>query len=139
MNTPDINTQKNQYLSTVLQSIQMEVAPFMQNLIRGEKYERMIFNRTMDFFHTGMPVEEAVQQIHQWRRLILFHQGNDPTCEKKSQKNKQKVLRSISNHTAYHALTPIKKQQIAQRITTLVNTRLYTNYTIHHMILPLLV
>lgn len=121
--------EKNKFVSSIIDSIKMNVDDFMQNLTNGEKYESIIYEWSINLFYEGKSIEDAIKVIHERRMLIIFNSSYNSSSREEyvSIRNHQRVMEELKSLPTYYNLNPKQKASIQINIDALVESKLRTH------------
>ena len=77
-----MKSNQNQFILSIIQSIQIEVDDFTQRVANKECYELMIYRWSMRLFLKGLSSKQAIKIIHRARNFILLHRVKNSSIYK---------------------------------------------------------
>ncbi|WP_271769252.1 hypothetical protein [Aquimarina algiphila] len=131
---------KNKFISSIIDSIKMNVNDFMQNLANGEKYETTIYEWSINLFKEGKSIDDAIKVIHEKRMLIIFNSSYISSTREEliTARNRQRIMTELNSQPIYINLNEKQKASIQKNIDVLVESKLRTHSTIIKLVLELI-
>ncbi|TPN87434.1 hypothetical protein [Aquimarina algicola] len=120
------NKEESKYLELIIDSIQMNILDFQDNLNKGESYELMIYQWITNLYEEKVNVEEAVTIVHQKRLQVLFHNAEVKTPEAEISKIRKRIFDRLQKTSLYNNLNHRNKEYIHSRIESLIKPNLHS-------------
>ncbi|WP_271783638.1 hypothetical protein [Aquimarina algiphila] len=138
MKNYELDKDRNKFISSIIESIRMNVNDFMQNLADGKNYEITIYEWSINLFNEGKSIKDSIEIIHNRRMLVLLNGNYEFSIQNKISRNHQKVMRELKMNPTYFKLKKSQKEEVQTNIDHLVETNLYFHPEIVQMILELI-
>ncbi|TPN82969.1 hypothetical protein [Aquimarina algicola] len=126
MKTNEENTKKQRFIESIIDSIQMNILDFKDNLNKGESYELMIYQWINNLFEEKVEIEEAVTIVHQKRLQVLFNNAEVKTPEAEISKVRKRIFDRLDKTSLYNNLNHKNKEYIHSRIESLIQPNLHS-------------
>ncbi len=126
MKTNEKNTKKQRFIESIINSIQMTVKDFMDNLNKGESYELMIYQWIISLYKEKVNIEEAVTIVHQKRLQVLFNNAEVKTPEAEILKVRKRIFDRLQKTSLYNNLNHKNKEYIHSKVEGLIKPNLHS-------------
>ncbi len=126
MKTNEENTEKQRFIESIIDAIQMNIIDFKDNLNKGESYELMIYQWITNLYEEKVNIEEAVIIVHQKRLQVLFHNAEVKTPEAEISKVRKRIFDRLHKTSLYTNLNHKNKEYIHSRIESLIQPNLHS-------------
>ncbi|TPN87093.1 hypothetical protein [Aquimarina algicola] len=129
MKNSEQDQERNKFISSIIESIKMNVNEFMDNLANGEKYETTIYKWSINLFNEGKSIDDAIKTVHKRRMLFVVNSTYNPSPheEYSSQRNHQRIMVELESLPIYLNLNQSQKASIQNTIDALVESKLRTH------------
>ncbi|WP_281989335.1 hypothetical protein [Aquimarina aggregata] len=94
---------RNQFLTPIIQSVQLEMDEFMMRVANQECHEVMMYRWAIRLFERGTSSDYAINVIHRARRFVLINK-TDKYPPKQPIELLQKISEILNQHPKYIAL-----------------------------------
>lgn len=133
-------TNKNEFVASIITSIKMNTNDFMENLSKGENYERIIYEWSVNLFNEGKTIEDAIKIIHERRMLIVFNSSYNSSSREEyvSIRNHQRIMEELKSLPAYFNLNQKQKASLQNKIDALIESKLRTHSEVIRLVLEII-
>ncbi len=138
MKEQDHISKRNQFIKTIIESIQMTVSDFMLNLASEESYEKNIYCWSISLFEERKSIDEAIKIVHRRRMSVLLSCTNEFDMKNKISLHRQKVMNKLKLEPTYCKLSKSQKRYFQDSIDRYIETDLYSYPEIVEMTLALI-
>ncbi len=115
-------TQRNDYVSSILTSLHIEISDFIKSILRPEgNYERQLHEWILQLYRKGKTKEQAVEIIYETRRYFLTRKDPIAFILSSPTDSLQKILiHRLESNLKYRQLRPLNQFIVQERIIQLM-------------------
>lgn len=120
MSHSELDNRRNQFLSEIIQHVQVEKGEFFQRIANQECYETTIYNWAIRLYEKGTSLDDTIAIIHRARRFILMYSTRH-TFDYQMDMTIENIHSMLSEYPEYNELSPDKKKIAQQNIVDKFN------------------
>ncbi len=117
----NLNKNRNQFLTTIIKSIQIEMDDFMTRVANKDCYESLIYKWAIRLFDKGTTTDYAISVIHRARRFVLINKTYNNFLKPTTNVALDKILTMLKEHPNYNRLDAERKRIVQKKIMEMFN------------------